>query len=190
MLHVLKSNKRKAMLIVASLALVILFSVGGTVAYLMSRGEPMRNIFEPAHVNCEVVYVNGTAAVKNTGDVEAYVRATLVTNWALVDEDGHTKGEIHAVSPKEGTDYRITYATEGWVQDEETGFWYYTLPVAAGETTPALILSIESITPPPTGYQLVSGVVGSAIQCDPADVVSTYWNVTVSTDGTLTVKNP
>ena len=186
MFRFLMKNKKRAVLTVACLLLITGVSVGGTVAYLMAKTDSLHNRFNPADVNCQVHYhEDGKAHMQNTGTVSAYVRATVVINWMGVDAEGNPLEYTHATAPVEGVDYQISYATEGWVKGPTYGFWYYTKPLEPGEVTPPLILGITCVTTPPEGYQLMAGVVGSAIQSEPAHVVQDAWRVVVNPDGTI-----
>jgi len=188
MLGFFRKNKKRAVLAVVCLLLLAGVSVGGTVAYLVAKTGSLHNRFQPSEVNCQVNYLeDGTAYMQNTGTASAYVRATMVINWMGVDAEGNALEYTHASAPVEGVDYEITYAAEGWVKGPTYGFWYYTKPLAPGEATPPLVLGITCKTTPPEGYQLMAGMVGSAIQSDPTRVVEDAWRVIVNeADGTIT----
>ena len=76
---------RTAILLIAMI-LLISTAVGTTVAFLMTNTEPVESSFEYARVSCEATESLGKNAsryvqVKNTGTVNAYIRATYVVNW-------------------------------------------------------------------------------------------------------------
>ena len=86
---------RTGALILSTLLLVVL-AIGGTIAWLSTKDEPITNTFTPSHVTCEVTEnFNGTVKsnvnVKNTGDTEAYIRVKLVT-YRTNDDGQHIGG--------------------------------------------------------------------------------------------------
>ena len=178
-------GKRAVALLVLTLSLTSVV-VLGTVAYIIDSTDMLTNIFTPAEIASEVVVSGTEISARNTGDVEAYIRATVVVTW--VDSTGN----VHAVAPVRGTDYTISYDTTGsWVYGND-GFWYYKSVVPAGTET------VSVTAPLITSYGLVGGasvpegatglsveVLTSAIQTEPTTTVSSVWNVTVNGDGTI-----
>lgn len=157
------ANKRKAAVLLTSLVLVLVCAVGATVAYLVDTTREVVNTFDPAKVSCEVTEtfkndVKTDVAIKNTSDIEAYIRAAVIVTWK--DEDGNVYGKM----PVEGTDYSITWGETGWTKGSD-GYYYYNSPVAVGASTAVLI---ESCSPAagatPEGYGLNVEILGSAIQ--------------------------
>ena len=120
--------------------------------------------------------------IKNTGDVDAYIRATVIANWVSDDK----AGKIHSSSPKEGVDYSVEWGTEGWKKFID-GFWYYENAVAPEDVTKNLIETSATITEAPEGYHLEIQILATAIQSTPVEVVEQEWGVTVE-EGVLTVK--
>lgn len=166
---------RTGALILSTLLLVVL-AIGGTIAWLSTKDEPITNTFTPSHVTCEVTEnFNGTVKsnvnVKNTGDTEAYIRVKLVT-YRTNDDGQHIGGtaEIPAFTP--GT---------GWVS--YGGYYYYTKPVAPnGSPENALISSITltgSYNDADGGHQAID-VMAEAIQSEPARAVGQAWGVSIS----------
>lgn len=75
-------------------------------------------------------------AVKNSGDIDQYVRVRIYKSWT--DEDGEKDTTL---SPS--YIQLNTLPENGWLEDEtartaERSVWYYTSPVAAGSTTALL----------------------------------------------------
>ena len=127
---------RRAVLLV-SLLLVLTMAVGGTVAFLAARTEQKTNTFAPSRVASQVIEehfdgeVKSDAAVRNTGDTTAYIRAAVSITW-MQDTDAASQ-TITARSPREGVDYTISYlADTGWLRGDD-GFWYHQTPVAPGK---------------------------------------------------------
>ncbi len=172
-----KENKRKnrAVIFLLSLLLVLTVSVGGTVAYLFTQTDPVENVFKPAHVNCEVTEnFYGTTKeninVKNTGDTDAYIRVNLVT-YRVNDAGQRIGGTATIPAFALGT---------GWVL--YGGYYYYTLPVAAGESPAANLASsitLQAYNDADGGWQAID-VMAEAIQSNPVEAVGTAWGVTIS----------
>lgn len=185
----LRWQGKNAAMLIPALALLLTLSVGGTVAFLVAKGNPVRNEFTPSAVSCQVVEgtFNGDTkadvAVQNTGDTEAYIRAAIVVTWKAAEG-----GNIYAVKPKENVDYTITLNDTDWVLGSD-GFYYHKKPVAAGKETQVLIETCSPVGGKvPAGYGLNVEIIGSAIQSVPDSVVTSVWSSGVrgvTADGTL-----
>lgn len=175
-------NKRFAAIL--SLALLAVVAVGGTIAWLMDSTSEVKNTFDPAQVSCEVdesfdKQAKKDVRVKNTSDIDAYIRVALVAAW--VDEDSH----IAAVTPVQGTDYALTLDaafSDNWFMHD--GYYYCKTAVAPGEYTPLLIDRCVPLRDN-DGLQLELQVISSAIQAQPATTVASVWPVTVDGSGVL-----
>lgn len=166
---------------VIATALLLALAISGTVAWLTTKDAPITNTFNPSKVACEVTEsFNGTVKssvnVKNTGDIDAYIRVKLVT-YRTNEQGQHIGGtaEIPAFTPG-----------AGWVA--YNGYYYYTKPVAPN-TLPekALISSInltEKYIDADGGRQAID-VMAEAIQSVPAEAVGEAWGVTIS-EGSVT----
>lgn len=170
-------KKAKQPLLIVLLSLVVLaIAVGGVSAFLISKTEPLENVFTPAKVTCEVEEsfsggVKQNVSVKNTGDVAAYIRAAVVATF--VSENG----KVLATAPTEGTDYIVEWGNGNW-QKGSDGFWYYKLAVSPENSTDYLIKSVVSVDAP-AGYNLNLQIVATAIQSDPANAVEEAWGVAI-----------
>ena len=178
------NNKRKNKIaLLAILTLAICLAVGSTIAYLFDITGVVTNIFDPGVVTTEVTEsfedgVKSNVAIKNTGNVEAYIRATYVVNWK--NEAGDVYGNFE---PVEGVDYELTLAKTGWVQGQD-GFYYWTKPVLSDDEAPTNCSTgvlVESCTMKkrpadlPEGYTLSVEILGSGIQSRPAAAVEQAW---------------
>lgn len=159
-----KYNKSAVVLLVC-LILVLTASVGSTMAYLFSKPEPQKSEFAVAKVECEVVSESdGSYTVKNTGNVDAYVRVKVVATWKK-------DGNVHAQKP----DCTIT-TNDTWFEGED-GYYYYTLPIEPNNSVSfSTAISAETLS----GYTLSVDVLASAIQAKPAAAVTQAWNTGVS----------
>lgn len=172
---------------VALVALLVLLccTVAGTVAYLVTSTGPVTNTFTPASVTTEVVetFANGVKSdvkIKNTGNIDAYIRAAIIVNWA--DKDGNV-----SATPVEDGDYVIKYdSSNTWKKIGD--YWYYTKPVAADSLTEKAL--IESCAPvagkAPEGYDLQVTILADGIQSKPDKVVKEVWKVVEVNDNQLT----
>lgn len=191
----------KGLMALVALVLIICCTAGGTVAWLATSSGPVTNTFTPTHVTTEVheTFGNGVKSnvkIKNTGDIDAYIRAAIVVNWAKDGADGTngTTNTVYAGNPTAGTDYTIQLNTTDWFVGSD-GFYYYKKSVAPNDKTESLIISCtEEKSKTPDGYHLQVTILADGIQAkgvngndDPA--VETVWPVTVNSDKTLSVKN-
>ena len=171
-------KKNRKILIIAGLCLCIVAgTVGGMFAYLTDRTDPLPNEFVPAKVNCAVEgdALNGVvekAKVRNTGNIDAYIRAAVVVTFVAED------GKVLATKPIEGTDYTVTWGASDW-QKGADGYWYYRKAVAPDALTSVLIESATAVKVP-SGYRLNIQVFATAIQSNPVQAVQEAWGVTVS----------
>ena len=175
-----RSHAKKPLAALVALVLILGAVVGGTLAYLAAHTDAIVNTFTAAKVTTEIEEtfagsVKSNVSMKNTGDVEAYIRAAYVVTW----KDATGK-EVYPTQPVEGTDYSIALnLSEGWVQ--YGGYYYYTEPVAPDASTGVLITSCAPVAGrAPEGYFLSVDVLASAIQSVPAEAVGQAWGVSIA----------
>lgn len=155
--------RRRVLLVCAVLLLVA--SVGGTLAYLAVQSERLNNAFTPGVVTSQVNASGHARSVTNTGNVDAYIRAAVTVNWVSTTENDNT---TYGIRPEAGSDYSLTLNTgDGgdWVAHTD-GYYYYKNRVAPGDTTQPLVTDIQLKSTPPTGYTLAVEVAAEAIQAD------------------------
>ena len=179
----------------AILALAGTVAVGGTAAFLLDETNKVVNTFQSAEVTCAVVEsfdgsVKSNVGVQNTGDVDAYLRAVVVVNWAKQGKGESL--EVYPETPVVEDDYFIVFDTPSgggdtpWVECD--GYWYYTLPVGPGEVAESLILSCSPVEgSAPEGYSLYVDVISSAVQAEPVVAVQDAWGVSISDGGVAPV---
>lgn len=152
----------------------------------------VENEFVPAEVSCEVDETinqnkKTSITVKNTGNIEAYLRLRLVTYWVVKDQDNQT--EIVAES---SPTLNVDYDKKNWF--EVNGVYYCKLPVVPGENTPDLLAEGKVIqlnskkNDGNTTYHQVVDVFAEAIQSLPEEAVETAWGVSVSENKQLEAK--
>ena len=177
-------KKTKKLIIIAVCVIIAVCSaVGTTVAYIFDKTNENVNTFEPVFVSCEVNEdfdgtVKSNVTVENTGDVDAYIRATFVVMWTS------DTGSVYSATPVANTDYSVTLTMDKWALGTD-GFYYYTLPVTSGASTDVLIGEIRDLGTAPGGYNLTVHVAATAIQAEPKEAIEGVWGVTVNGNGTL-----
>lgn len=175
-----KHNLYKIQLLIFSLLLVATMAIGGSMAFLTTKTPEVVNTFTPAHVEPDVKEdFNGTVkssiTVQNTGDIDAYIRVKLVT-YRVNNDGDHIGGTATIPSFTLGKD---------WVKHGE--YYYYTKPVAPNDSTGDLLgsnIELQEYTDADGGKQAID-VMAEAIQSTPASAVTSAWNVTVGSDGTI-----
>lgn len=157
----------KQFAVLACVAVLLTGFVGSSLAWLMAGTKPIKNVFEPGNVPPTIVEeMNGTVkndvTVKNTGNVDAYIRAKLVFTWQDSSEN------VYGQTPLEKIDYEIQWVLDGWKKGSD-GYYYYTSKVGSGESTGVLATGIKQITPNPAeGYTLHVEVLAESIQAEPS----------------------
>ena len=173
---------RKVIVLAIAVVLLLSATVTGTLMYLVSKTTAVTNTFEPATVICEVQEnfddtVKKNVTVKNTSNIDAYLRVKLVTY--RVNADGERIGGTAAIPS--------FTPGEGWF--EKDGFYYYKNPVAPDATPVTDLIGKDGITlveyNDADGGKQVIEVIAEAIQSVPTSVVKEYWNVTVDANGVI-----
>lgn len=181
----IRRNKKLILLISIAAILILALTAGTTLAWLKASSGPVVNTFEPARVTSQVEEktdkgIKSEVKIKNTSNIDAYIRATVVINW--VDKDGN----VAAQKPVKDTDYTIEYnlSNDGWWQGND-GYYYYSSAVAPEDMTGTLISKCEAVAgKAPEGYSLSVEIIADAIQSVPDKAVREAWNVTVA-DGKI-----
>ena len=169
-----KLKGKRRMVAALALALILVCTVGGTLAYVFTHSGSVENTFTPSAVATAVVengstdentgnIVNTGASktdvkIKNIGDTSAYIRAAIVVTWKKAD------GTVYAMKPQAGTDYVMVIPTDtGWVKSGD--YYYYNSPVDSKATTNVLIASCAPVAgKAPDGYVLSVEIIASGIQ--------------------------
>lgn len=165
---------KKSMTLLVSTILIVGMVVAGTLAYLTTDSGPLQNVFNPSKVTTKVVEtldgeIKKDVKIQNTGDIDAWIRATVVVTWQ--DKDGN----LYAGTPVAGTDYEIQYNTEDWFRGTD-GFYYWKAPVAPNEMTGVLIQSCQpKKAAPAEGYYLTVEIIGSGLQSKPNSTFNSSW---------------
>lgn len=180
-----RKTKRWALLI-AVLVLAVAV-VGGTFAYLFTKTENLVNVFTYGDNSIDIdetfdQKVKSDVKIKNTGNVDAYVRAKIVVTWK------NAAGEVSGVIPQESIDYTMELNKKDWFEGKD-GFWYCKAPVVANRDSAVLIQKAEKLGSAPEGYDLSVEILAQSVQADGVKngklMVENLWPVTVDTSGTL-----
>ena len=172
-----KGRGRLAMMVL-SVVLLLGVAIGGTIAWLSTKTTPVTNTFTPAEVTCEVeekfdktTGVKNDVNVKNTGNIDVYIRVKLVT-YRTNDAGQHIGGTAKLPTFKLGAD---------WVKYGK--YYYYTLPVAPGEKPAANLadsMTLEKSYEDADGGKQALDVMAEAIQSAPEKAVGEAWGVTIT----------
>lgn len=166
----------RTVMVALALVLVLGLAIGGTIAYLVTNTNSITNTFTPGGTTPGIEEnvddgVKKSIVIKNTGNIDAYIRVMLVGNT------------VETVDGKEvvtgGFDVSFTLGTD-WVKIGD--YYYYTKPVAADQKTKDLLASGTSIT---VGKNETVTVLAQSIQAEPNYVVQQTWGVTIA-NGTVT----
>lgn len=169
-----------------ALALILTVAIGGTIAWLVTQTDGITNTFQPSEVTCAVeedfdkdTGVKENIKVKNTGDIDAFIRVKLVT-YRTNDKGQHIGGTADLTT-------QLTLKA-GWVKYGD--FYYYTKPVAPNAYTGILTdaITLESYTDADGGHQAID-VMAEAIQSVPEKAVGEAWGVKI-TEGSVTAYVP
>lgn len=158
----------KQFVLLASIAILILGTIGGSLAYLVTKTEPVENVFDPGKVDIEINEpgwsdggsVKQNVTITNNGNAHAKVRAKIVVTWQ--DENNN----IYPQAPEAGTDYTIVIpTTTGWSGPDSDGWYAFDGYVAPDGETGELITTCSPIQEKtPVGYHLVVDIIAEAIQ--------------------------
>ena len=163
----MKKNKFKGLILLSLVLAIVIGTVGGTIAWLQVKTDPIVNVFTPGTVDCEVEedtfdrVTKKNVKIQNTGDTKAYIRAAIVGYWC------DTEGNI--VAP---WDNPIETPT-GWSKSGD--YYYCDTAVEPSEYTPVLITSYTAPDAPVEGAHLVIDILAQAIQAEPEKARTEAW---------------
>lgn len=174
----------RQVLLLAALVVIAMGVVGGTVAYLVTKTDPVVNTFTPGVVSCKIDETfDGTTKsnvyVTNTGNTNAYIRAAIIVTWK------DSSGNIAATVPVEGYDYNLKLNTNNWTHSGD--YYYYKSSVEPNGTTEKLVESCTALKSN-GDYTLSVEILADAIQSTPSNAVESSWHVSIS-NGSVTPKN-
>lgn len=164
---------RKSTVVMASLCILVLGVVGGTLTYLLTNTDAVANNFEYAYVTCKVEesfdgVTKSNVMVRNTGNIPAYIRAEVIATWK--DAQGNVYGKV----PVAGEDYTVSFGG-GWTS--VGGYFYHNSAVEPGALTSVLINTCTEVSGrrPAEGYALSVEIIADAVQSKPDKAVVDAW---------------
>lgn len=171
-----KRSLKTTFLVLISLLILL---CGTTFALMLRQTDTLDNQFKPAIVSCAVAEsfdgtVKTSIAVKNTSNIDAYLRLRLISYW--VD----SKGNIVSKSSQMPS----VSVADGWVKGSDNTY-YYSQPVAPNEPTPNLLDKKITLVQENEYLQVVE-VFADAIQSKPTDAVIESWHVTLDSNKHIT----
>lgn len=184
----MKHNKK-----IIGIFLSLIFFTSITLAYMFRKTDPITNQLEPAVVSCEVhekvngsepeqttnqtnVITKDSITIKNTGNIDAYIRIKLVTYWI---------NDNKQVVNKEMPQLNISMNADNWVYNAKQDIYYYKNPVKPNEFTSNLLSASIPLNNSSTEYQVID-VFAEAIQSQPIDAIIDSWQVNL--DDFLSIK--
>ena len=168
-------KSKKSLTALIALILIICLAVGGTVAFIVTQTQAVKNTFTPADVEVEIQEVfqgniKSSITVLNVDDadkedVPCYIRVKLVSN--IQDDNGNVLRAAPLGKISLGND---------WI-DGGDGCYYYKNVVEVGQSTSNLLADGASITL--TDGQVVE-VLAEGIQAMPKQAVIDAWGQTIA----------
>lgn len=162
----LRWSKQVALL--ASITLVLTLTVGGALAYLTTKSEPVVNTFTPSKVDITVTeefennVKNNVCITLSEDSVKAQIRAMVVVTWQDKDGNIYPEKPVEKIGDADG-DYTITWTKSGW--SGPSGGWYTHGAIEPGHSTGVLFTACAPVADKtPDGYHLVVDVIAEAIQ--------------------------
>lgn len=177
--HMRASAPRRGLVLAAALALTLIFSAGGTLAWLAASTEETVNTFSPAQMEIQVKEefdgeTKEHVKVVNNSETAVYIRVALVPTWVNAD------GQPVAQSASLGDLDFVNLPASNWVKNGD--YYYYTQPVSAGAITPELFTSaVVKDGAAPAGCTMELQVLAQAIQATPKDAVIAAWGLDPTT---------
>ena len=186
----MKALKPRVLLI--AVTLIATLAVGGTVAWLAVSTRAVENSFQASQVTSKVDEnfngsVKSNVRIQNTGDIDAYIRVTLVPTWQ--DDDGYAVAVSASLS-----DLTFTgLPGNEWAQGSD-GYYYCKNPISPQDYTGYLFTKATVNTTSAgyqAGYHMNLQILCDAIQAKggtaagTAAVEAAGWPVTVNTNGSL-----
>lgn len=174
-----RSAMKRPVAMLVSIALILVLSVGATVAFILDQTNSVKNTFQPAYVTpiiIETFTTDGTekkdVSVTNNGNVSAYIRVALVPTWQ--DSENNIVGVSASLADLtiDGVDGNkwIPKNESGWVKGND-GYYYYTVPLTAsdnktGGTDQTNNLFTSAVVKTNNGYRMNLQILAQCIQAE------------------------
>lgn len=185
----MKKRRNIRRILPVALLMILILACGSVYAYMFGRTNSASTTFIPAKVSCEVDETfeenqKRVITIKNTSNVDAYLRVRLVTYW--IDGNGN-------VAPKSSPALSVDYDKDRWVAGSSNNTFYYKVPVASYDPASGKGITETLLKTPITlrtedGYRQVVDVFAEAIQSNPTSAVTEAWHVTLF-EGSTTIES-
>lgn len=179
-------KKKRWIVISAVLLLFVSISAIGLITAYLQQENRLDNIFEVGRItlNIEETFADNVKTdvrVQNTGNVEAYVRATVLFSWQ------DKAGNLVLGTPEEGVDYTISWGdlTTDWLK--QGNYYYCKSAISPGANSAVLIANCTQISYTDSRC-LVVDIVGQGVQAKKEAVEEAWSGMTVNEAGILSVK--
>lgn len=147
----------KLLPLAAALVLIIGVAAGSTMAYLTDESA-LSGSYTAGVVDCEV---QSDYSVKNTGNVDAYVRVLLVQNYVNAEGQVCSSPEHQDIVPA---------TPDGWIYKD--GYYYFPAKLAPGSAT---VPAASSALPAAAGCTVKTTLYAQVIQAEPAGAITDAW---------------
>lgn len=186
-------HKTTTLMVILILTLMLAaVTVPMAMSYLTSSPDELENTFTDPYVPPQITEVfdgeiKENIQIRNTGNVDAYIRA------ALVIQAKAKSGDILAYSPVPGTDYTLSALGANWFKHGD--YYYFKHPVPPGALTDVMFSQIKALKIPlktvgGVHYYLNIDVASQSIQALPPGAVESAWPVTVGAGSILEPVSP
>lgn len=178
-----KTVNTKVIILIITAVLLLVAGFVPTLAKMVTKSSSVSNSFQPGKIVLEANTDGEYTTITNTtqSDVGAYIRVAIVVNY-----QDYNDNSIYHEGALEGVDYTII-DTADWIKGAD-GFYYYTKPVAIGQTTtvlPQISRNLLSDNTHKQEYKLVSTYVFAGVQSNTTDAVENSWNATLDQNGNI-----
>ena len=169
-------NSVKPLTLLLSLLLIFGMVVSGSLAYLFVYTSTLNNTFSEVGVSCLIEEsfnhtVKSSVTVKNTGDIDAWIRVALVPTW-----ENDSKQAVNQKVNED--DLSISINSSSWFKGTD-GYYYCRDKISPNNSTPELLASAITVNSS-AGYHMDLQVLCEAIQSEPDTTVTSVWPVKVS----------
>ncbi len=178
-------KKKRWIIICAVLLLFVCISGISLVTAYLQQENRLENVFEVGRIslNIEEAFANNVKTdvrIQNTGNMEAYVRATVLFSWQ------DKQGNLILGTPEEGVDYTVSWGdlTSDWIKQGD--YYYCKSIIPSGASSNILITNCTQLSYTDSRC-LVVDIAGQGVQAR-KEAVEEAWNgMTVDGAGILSL---
>lgn len=160
----MKNMNKKSILLLIAVAVLMVGTVGGTLAYLIAETKSVTNTFTPGTVGVEVEdkIENGAKTnvkITNTSTIPVYLRVAVVGNWCV-------GGEIVAQWDSSSITSATGYDSAKWTN---VGIYFYYNDIVYPDDEPIYLFTSYTPTKPedvPAEAELQMDIIAQVIQAE------------------------